>query len=79
METYYLSLCQGLVGYFVKFLAPSESAVRQHAAKYFGKLWCSVYTESYFHEVLRRRHGTSGTKVVNPYKPIIVNEDGELL
>lgn len=79
METYYLSLVRGLIGYYVKFKAPSSAAVSCHAATYFGKMWCSVYSEAYFLEVLRRKHGTVKTKVVNPYDPIYLNEEGEQL
>lgn len=45
MNTYYVSLCRGLFGYYVKFTADSEDTVRKHCAEYFGRLWVSVYTE----------------------------------
>lgn len=77
MKTFYLSLCRGLVGYYVKFEAVSEEAVRQHAYKYFGSMWCSVYTEAYFMEILRKRY-PKATRVVNRDHPIILtDESGE--
>lgn len=45
MKLFYLSLTRSLLGFYVAFLAPDESVVREHAAKYFGRMWCSVYTE----------------------------------
>lgn len=48
MHRYYLSLCRGLIGYYVLFEAPDEATVRRHAAEYFGRMWCSVYDEDYF-------------------------------
>lgn len=69
MNKYYISLCRGLMGHYVLVLAPDEETVRKHAEEYFGRLWCSIYTEAYFREILRRRYPTA-TKVVNPNKPI---------
>lgn len=77
MKTFYLSLCRGLTGYYVRVEAPSEDAVRRHAIKYFGQMWCSIYTDGYFHEVLRKRYPTS-SKVINNRKPIVLtNEEGD--
>lgn len=77
MKTYYLSLVRGLIGYFVKFEAESEEAVRNHATKYFGKLWCEVYTEAYFREILRKRY-PNATRVINRDRPIkLTTETGE--
>lgn len=45
LNTYYVTLVRSLSGLCVKFRAPSEAIVRQHCALYYGKLWCSVYTE----------------------------------
>ena len=42
-KIYYVSLVKGLLGYYVKFIAPDEDIVRMHCAEYFGRLWCSVY------------------------------------
>lgn len=76
MNIYYVSLCRGLMGYYVKFEAPSEEAVRNHVARYFGRIWCSVYSEAYFYEVLRKRFPDQ-SRVVNANRPIILeNEDG---
>ena len=74
MKIYYLSLCRGLVGYYVKFVASSEAVVRRHAELYFGKLWCSVYTDAYFHEVIRRRY-PKASKVINNQTPIELTDD----
>jgi mannosyltransferase OCH1-like enzyme len=78
-NTYYLSLARGLVGYYVKFKAPNEDVVRNHAAKYFGRLWCSVYQDIAFAGVLERaaRRGDSCI-VINDNKPILLTgEEGE--
>lgn len=45
MKLFYVSLVRSLLGYYVTFLAPDEATVRSHLAKYYGKLWCSVYSE----------------------------------
>ena len=74
MKTFYLSLCRGLVGYYVKFIAPDEDTVRCHAAKYFGRLWCSVYTEAYFYEVLKRRY-PNNSRIINKDRPIELTGD----
>lgn len=71
MNIYYLSLCRGLTGYYVKFMAESEEEVREHAVKYFGLLWCNIYTEAYFYEILRRRY-PKATRIVNRDKPIVL-------
>lgn len=72
MKVFYLSLSRGLVGYYVKFEAISEEVVRRHAAKYFGGMWCSVYTEAYFMEILRKKY-PHATRVVNRDRPIILS------
>lgn len=74
MNIYYLSLCRGLVGYYVKFQAESEDVVREHAAMYFGRMWCTIYTEAYFREVLCRRY-PKASRVVNRNNPIVLTGD----
>ena len=74
MKTYFLSLTRGLVGYHVKFQAPSEEAVRKHAERYFGQMWCTIYTEAYFYEVLRRRY-PKASRVVNGRYPIVLTDE----
>ena len=44
MQFYYLSLARELCGYYVLFKAPNAGVVRAYAAKYYGRIWCSVYT-----------------------------------
>lgn len=75
MNTYYLSLVRGLTGYYVKFTAPDEETVREHAAMYFGKMWCSVYTEAYFFEVIKKRPWPA--RVVNRSYPIDLSHGPE--
>lgn len=43
-KEFYVSLVRGLLGYFVLFQSPNEDWVRDYCAKYFGKIWCSIYT-----------------------------------
>ena len=73
MKTFYLSLCRGLSGYYVVFKAESEEAVRSHAVKYFGQIWCSIYSEAYFREILRKRYPTA-TRIVNRDRPIVLHD-----
>ena len=73
MKTFYLSLCRGLTGYYVVFKAESEEAVRNHAIKYFGQLWCGIYSEAYFREILRKRYPTA-TRIVNRDRPIVLTD-----
>ena len=54
MHTYYASLVRGLIGYYVKFSAPAEEIVRMHLAKYFGRMWCSVYTQDEIAELANK-------------------------
>ena len=64
MQFYYLSLARELCGYYVLFKAPNAGVVRAYADKYYGRIWCSVYT----HEELE--------SIYNGYSdnsPIIVN------
>ena len=70
MKRFYLSLVRGLIGYYVLFEAPDEWTVRRHASEYFGRLWCSVYEESYFNRFIAARYGTP--KVVNADNPIVL-------
>ena len=60
MHTYYASLVHGLIGYYVKFRAPSEEIVRMHLLKYFGRMWCSVYTQD---------------ELANKYTVNVINEE----
>ena len=60
MKEYYVSLCRELVGYYVKFLAPSEEIVREHCVMYFGKLWCYVYTND---------------TTIKEYNGVVINEN----
>lgn len=77
MSTYYLSLCRGLTGYYVRFIAPNEEVVRRHALLYYGKLWCSVYSEAYFYEIIKKRY-PKASRVINRNDPIILTtETGE--
>lgn len=70
MHRYYLSLCRGLIGYYVLFEAPDEATVRRHAAEYFGRMWCSVYDEDYFVDHIL--HNYPPTIVVNVCRPIVL-------
>lgn len=71
----YLSLCRGLVGHYVLFHAKDQEVVRRHATRYFGQIWCDVYSEAYFLNILRKRYPGDRTKVVNPKKPIVLTSD----
>lgn len=64
MKKFYVSLVRGLLGYYVVFEAPDEMTVRKHVAEYFGRLWCSVYTEEYFTNY-----------IVGKYETRIINAD----
>lgn len=69
MNIFYVSLCRGLTGYYVQFFAPDEETVRCHVAEYFGRMWCSVYTEWYFNERIARK---CNPKVINAGNPIVL-------
>lgn len=66
-KRYYISLCRGLIGYYVAVDATDEEVVRTHAMRYFGRMWCSVYTKPY---------DQNGVKciVINEDDPIILND-----
>lgn len=74
MKYYYLSLIRGLSGYYVKFEAESEEAVRRYAIEYFGQMYGTIYTDAYFHEVIRRRFPSS-SRVINNKRPIKLTGD----
>lgn len=63
MHTYYASLVHGLLGYYVKFSAPAEGIVRMYLSKYFGRMWCSVYTQD---EIV---------ELANKYTVNVINEE----
>jgi len=46
MNTYYVSLVRSLMHYYVKFKARDIDHVRTHVHKYYGRLWCSIYSET---------------------------------
>ena len=69
MKEFYISLCRGFSGFYIKVLAPDEETVRKYATEYMGKLWCSIYTDAYFYEILRRRY-PAATRVINRDKPL---------
>jgi len=71
MHTYYASLIRGLIGYYVKFSAPAEEIVRRHLSKYFGRMWCSVYTQDEIVELADK----STVNVINEEDPIILMTD----
>lgn len=73
MKTFYLSLSNGLSGYYVVFKAEREELVRTFAKENFGTMWLCVYSEAYFREILRRRY-PNATRVVNRDRPIILQE-----
>lgn len=43
-EIFYISLVQELCGHYVRVRGKSIEAVRLHAYKNYGRLWCAVYT-----------------------------------
>lgn len=73
MNTYYLSLCRGLRGYYVVFKANCADTVRKHAGEYFGRMWCSVYTEAYFNERIRGKY--TPESIINADKPIELGDE----
>ena len=68
-NVYYVSLVRGLVGNYVKFVAESEGQVRTHLDKYYGRLWCSVYTP---YEMETNKRKFEGTKVINERNPVVL-------
>ena len=68
MQFYYLSLTRELCGYYVLFKAPNAGVVRAYAAKYYGRIWCSVYTQ----EELESIYNGYSDNSLQRY-PIIVN------
>lgn len=74
MHTYYASLVRGLLGYYVKFRAPAEEIVRRHLSKYFGRMWCGIYTQDEIVELANK----FTVNVINEEDPInLVTEDDE--
>jgi len=75
MKVYYLSLVRGLVGYYVKFVSTSMEIVREHAYKYFGRMWCSVYTKEQVDDI--RRKFPMRVTVINEDNPIELKESSD--
>lgn len=67
MNEYFVSLVMGLQGCYVRFLAPSELAVRKYCKRYMGSMWCSVYNTT---AVL-----CGPVNIIND-TPICIDEDG---
>lgn len=73
MNKYYISLAQFLCGYYVQVVAEDKMVVRQYAAKWLPKLWCSVYKPE---EIESQMHFDK-SKVIGPVVHLTV-EDGEI-
>lgn len=71
MKKFYVSLTRGLLGYYVVFEAPDERTVRLHVLQYFGRMWCTVYTEEVFSTSIV---GKYPTRLVNEDEPIVLND-----
>ena len=69
-KRFYVSLVRGLMGYYVLFEAEDEMTVRNHVAEYFGRMWCSVYTEEAFNKNIVDMYPTT---VINEDKPIVLH------
>lgn len=69
MKHFYVSLTNGLQGLYVKFEAESEELVRIFLKANFGTIWGGIYTDAYFHEIIRRRY-PKGSRVINNQSPI---------
>jgi len=65
-KNYYVSLVRSLFGYYLKFNAYSEEIVRRHLLEYYGKLWCSIYSEQEF----KSSPYYTRAKVINEDAPI---------
>ena len=65
-KNYYVSLVYSLFGYYLKFNACSEEIVRGHLLEYYGKLWCSIYSEQEF----KSSPYYTRAKVINEDTPI---------
>ncbi|MFA4834949.1 MAG: hypothetical protein WC749_02590 [Dehalococcoidia bacterium] len=45
MKKYYVTLVRELTGFCIVAMAPDENTLREHLARNYGNLWCSVYKE----------------------------------
>lgn len=71
MKKFYVSLVRGLFGYYIVFEAPNSDIVYKHLEEYFGRLWCSVYSEESFKD---RVVGKYVYHIVNEDRPIALND-----
>lgn len=44
-KRFYVSLVRELRGFYIDALAYDEESLRLYLNEYYGKMWCSVYTE----------------------------------
>jgi hypothetical protein len=72
-NNYYISLCRGLIGYYVLAQAIDDMVVREYCTNYMGKMWCSVYEQKQFDKILTDFGGI----VINKEKPIVLNDSPE--
>ena len=64
MKEYYVSLVKFLCGSFIKVYAEDEMVVRQWLNKEIRGLWCSVYTEEKYEEIVNKYGGELVGKTV---------------
>lgn len=74
-KSYYISLVRGLTGYYVKVLATDIEVVRKYAVKYYGELWCSVYTEEELVDFMKKYYNITKVVVINADAPVILNDN----
>lgn len=81
MNTYYISLVRGLQGCYVKVIADCVETVRLHCKEYYGRLWCSVYSEEEFETIVNKIYKINGVEfpkyysVINENNPIELNDN----
>lgn len=68
MHNYYVLLVRGLVGYYVKFSAPSEEIVSENTWYAYSKLPCKVYNQDDI-DALAAKHTVC---IINEEDPIIL-------
>ena len=71
LNTFYVSLALGLNGYYVLFKAENKETIENYCKETFGRLWCNIYSEAYFWEIIRKRYPRN-SRVVNKDRPILL-------
>jgi hypothetical protein len=73
-KNFYVSLCKGLIGYYIFFKATTEEVIRDYCLANMGKIWCNIYDQRRINEMINSHKKLI---IININDPIILNDCGD--